>query len=984
MDGEDDYENNNSTFPAVWFTDPMDLELGQSITLTFEIMHTNCTPTTSPSIIFNSVIDNNSLAQNGPNGTYFPQVCHEISGSFQDILDDDQNFPSIPDQIASCEPFATHVTYYVEDELIIDVDGKYCIYPFNNSTGQFHLGPDASIVVKSGAHLHLSNVKIFACTGMWESIIVADGGELTLDGCDIQDGINAIRAEDGATLNIKNCNFIDNRVGILVPQNIGVVQNITFNNFFNNHFSGGMLGLKAPFLNKKPLAGIVVYDLSLLSIPYIASGSIGSTFENMEYGIRAFRSHLAVDRAKFIDIQPSVGPFQTGGYGILSIGAPSFCVINGFGNDPIFNETMFKNCTVGISSSKNLLICQDVLMKKVKIGITTNQNTFLFNHILDNRIEATNIGIDLFGPSPNVGTIEGNELIMNHPSESAYSYGIRSNGTPFSNPNGWAIENNFFQLLNTRNGISLTSGSNTQVRNNTIFMDDPVLEIYNGISFKGSPNTTVECNFIEGNASIDTDNYKAAIGIYNSGSSNSFIGCNDIDKTNVGINFWDMCTGAELYGNTLKKHQTGLLLGAFPDNGNAFIGEQSLLGNQWPVLNSTDNNGGGDLEGARHLGNTYDIIEFSEFIVDATPEIQYMPSIETPFANNNPQWFQPENGVNYICNFFPCGGYTGLTGENTDKLKEGIATDQLATDGFNAALRYTGARQLYRHLQENPGEISTGSIFDNFVTTESTSTVGQFHDIQVNTETMFELEANEINTLSQSETDIQFNIVEIQKRDSLIANSSNVDQIIIWLNEKGTLLQTLAQVTANWNNQHSQIANTKAIAAAQIATTNDNITAVELYESNEQILNTIYLNTFAIDSIPDSLQLADLEIIANQCPLEGGTTVYRARALVKGSGYDDDVLCNKVNARKDEEKELSSEIFKLFPNPTSGILSLELPQDVMSITITSTLGITIQQWSNLDFSKNWIIQDINLTTGLYYCTVKTISGKQTQAFMVIK
>ena len=208
-------------------------------------------------------------------------------------------------------------------------------------------------------------------------------------------------------------------------------------------------------------------------------------------------------------------------------------------------------------------------------------------------------------------------------------------------------------------------------------------------------------------------------------------------------------------------------------------------------------------------------------------------------------------------------------------------------------------------------------------------------------------------------------------------------QIATWKNEKSTLLDSLTNQTTNANNQFDQLLNNIQAEAASVATTNTGISTTHLHETNEQTLNDIYLSSFAIDVQPDSLQMLALEAIADQCPLEGGTPVYRARALVQGSGYDDYALCDRV-IRVDKKKDSAIESFNLFPNPTTGQLNLQLPSNVTSITILNTLGIQIHHWSNRDFPQNWTIQNLNLSDGLYYCVVETSSGKQTQSFVIIK
>ncbi len=76
--------------------------------------------------------------------------------------------------------------------------------------------------------------------------------------------------------------------------------------------------------------------------------------------------------------------------------------------------------------------------------------------------------------------------------------------------------------------------------------------------------------------------------------------------------------------------------------------------------------------------------------------------------------------------------------------------------------------------------------------------------------------------------------------------------------------------------------------------------------------------------------------------------------------------------------------FSLFPNPTSGVLHLELPEEVLSITITNTLGQTIHRWNNLEMHDHWTMPDLDLSNGLYFCTVESTNTQQTKSFLIIR
>ena len=76
--------------------------------------------------------------------------------------------------------------------------------------------------------------------------------------------------------------------------------------------------------------------------------------------------------------------------------------------------------------------------------------------------------------------------------------------------------------------------------------------------------------------------------------------------------------------------------------------------------------------------------------------------------------------------------------------------------------------------------------------------------------------------------------------------------------------------------------------------------------------------------------------------------------------------------------------FTLSPNPTSGIITLRFTKGVQSIRITNTLGQTIHRWNNLEMHDHWTMPDLDLSNGLYFCTVESTNTQQTKSFLIIR
>lgn len=75
---------------------------------------------------------------------------------------------------------------------------------------------------------------------------------------------------------------------------------------------------------------------------------------------------------------------------------------------------------------------------------------------------------------------------------------------------------------------------------------------------------------------------------------------------------------------------------------------------------------------------------------------------------------------------------------------------------------------------------------------------------------------------------------------------------------------------------------------------NNAIAVTDIWEQNEKAVNHIFLNTLVKRIAPNGTQLNLLRSVAAQCPYEGGTAVFRARALLDAwteNVFDDEVLC---------------------------------------------------------------------------------------------
>lgn len=179
-----------------------------------------------------------------------------------------------------------------------------------------------------------------------------------------------------------------------------------------------------------------------------------------------------------------------------------------------------------------------------------------------------------------------------------------------------------------------------------------------------------------------------------------------------------------------------------------------------------------------------------------------------------------------------------------------------------------------------------------------------------------------------------------------------------------------------------------------IAQLNVAIVPNSLAQENEQVVNTIYLVTFARGiEVLTSLQYSTLFAIAQQCPYAGGRAVYRARALLsminRNIAFNDDSTCtplglNKAILPKNEKHSIN--IIQISPNPANQNLQLfyNLIDVVNGYRILNVQGQVVGTGILNGNSGNRFIETSGLYNGLYTIVVKGNDGSIVQARFIIQ
>jgi len=167
------------------------------------------------------------------------------------------------------------------------------------------------------------------------------------------------------------------------------------------------------------------------------------------------------------------------------------------------------------------------------------------------------------------------------------------------------------------------------------------------------------------------------------------------------------------------------------------------------------------------------------------------------------------------------------------------------------------------------------------------------------------------------------------------------------------------------------------------------ITTGDIPDWNQKEVNKIFINTLAqgVATFTEA-QYSTLASIATQCPLTGGSAVFKARSLlsvVEDVAYDDEDICLRVNQRQANLEKVFSNI-SIFPNPAKNEITVIFPHEMEGVfdkvNIYDALGLSVLEKTIPEKSRSILIDTSELKDGLYWVKVH-VAGKKVLADKLI-
>lgn len=376
----------------------------------------------------------------------------------------------------------------------------------------------------------------------------------------------------------------------------------------------------------------------------------------------------------------------------------------------------------------------------------------------------------------------------------------------------------------------------------------------------------------------------------------------------------------------------------------------------------------------------------SKFTVDADENADFLPDLVNP-----PEWFVDiPTTTSFQC--IPGGTACPLIPFASDYVREKeIAKGELTDLVHTSTQLWMAQRRLYEKLSEEGNPYPYDSDISAFLSNSQINGLSGFAELQMDIRQLFHSDSIVRNNLFISENQIAQQLTQLASWETQLDTADIDQQDSIYLTtQRQYVQQNLVILQAFRDSLYENLWTIRTAAANALLTQNDGLGGSGGFRYTEKVVNAIFLETIAMDSVEfSSTQRTTLLGIASQCPLSGGEAVLRARDLLAATPegpffYDDSINCNGARpARERVEPVQNRDAVQVWPNPASESITIKYAlsggQDYQMV-LMNTIGEMVGNFLLTGGKGEKTIAISNLPSGVYWYSVTgsallPISGK---------
>jgi hypothetical protein len=323
-------------------------------------------------------------------------------------------------------------------------------------------------------------------------------------------------------------------------------------------------------------------------------------------------------------------------------------------------------------------------------------------------------------------------------------------------------------------------------------------------------------------------------------------------------------------------------------------------------------------------------------------------------------WFL--GGLNVDCSL-ECGvPFVGEGGEN--EFASLVAEGSFDPGGEGT---YTAQKSVYGMLLNEPDMLEIPILAD-WKSANETQSFGILATAERTIAQAGQLTLEQVQLWDAALQDLNF---ALSMLDSLQNESPDHPDLDAWRQYAATAMSTIQEFEAL---QSEVLANTANSVLDQVNT----VDGTEAWIENDKTVNRLVLESLMMHTQPTEAQLDEAYAVAIQCPDEGGSAVFKARALYYAfTGVRIDSECGTAQRElKNQQGMGNMPAFEalLSPNPTKDRLRLEFKHPLENkavVSILSTAGVVMQRQEIAASGQMELVLLLkDLPAGMYVCRIE--------------
>ncbi|MEL7247223.1 MAG: T9SS type A sorting domain-containing protein [Bacteroidota bacterium] len=877
--------------------------------------------------------------------------------------------------------------------------------------GEIRMQPGAEIVIQPGADVQFRGnggqavpAHIYGCETLWRGITVSETATLTIANTLVENAQAALQIQANGTVFTGRNRFENNFLGVYADAGL------TGGNIAFTSNSDEFIGSSALLPAFDPNVGPYTTGTTSAAAVYVLSGSqssvitLGSNLptpaliRDLPAGIIASTNvNLSVQNTRFEHIRGVDGfNYLFEGNAITHAGGSgALLVVEAAGATGI---PVFDDCVWAVQTRNTSTFISDAEVVNCDNGFRVRNANFRDIEIVDNDLAFFGTGIWLAQndlatditvnhnnlrkiPAPVDGQVRGGDAIYvienTMRTESGHAR-IQGNtitieggeagvGRPYAS--GIYVEAGSYWYLDSNIPIRLRQSSNDV-----------------GIALSGSIHNVVNNNSVENLPDGILQGKRT--GLYVENTRNTVYSCNDFISMHTGAHFVaGQSEDTDFQNNYFGGNQQRGLL--YEDL--LTINAQEWRGNRWA----------GSFAEADAVNELMTDNPFSfgpQAYLIHSPLDNYFPSnVSLPNyqGNGQPWMIFNTSGAPPICNL---DGIIGPGDGSTIDLDQRILRGEAWTGAFSTERTWDSQQYTFAKGKalENEGQLT--NYWAAYLNRHDKEALGSFYAQAQRLRSQFTLPTGTHTTLRQQLEAMRVALRSTQASALAYSLSLTTRDQAAWRNQS----QQLAMAQQRWQNSYAASWTNAQAGIGDLLLSNDALVSALQPQANEKSINRFYLQTIANGSGSLSTeQQNELRVIANQCPLQGGNVVHRARSLYRQ--YDeafivtDDCLARQAlqadntepaamqYKQKNELGEYDPEsTFSVAPNPVLDLLQITFASDSPgTLSIFDHLGRHIYQQS-LNRDTHVLQLDMSLyQSGLYYLKWQTATTEETQKIILV-